>query len=178
MRKWLLVLLMALVPSASFASGYVIGDYGTGGKVKDSSYGIEVGGIFLSPLHPTGGAISIGVGVSKANSDEHPTSNEAPAGVTGPVSVKHLNDGDETEVHLALGAELVPALFAIVGVGYATQERVRTGVFSDGERYMLDSSREHYAAGIFGLRYVREMVNAGVGYDTRRGVMTSIGVAF
>jgi hypothetical protein len=176
MKKVILVVLLATLPMVSHGAGYVIADYGVGGKVHDPSYGIELGGIFLSPLHPTGGAFSAGVGVSVATTDDNPTSAEAPLG-TNFTSTKNLNDGNETEVHAVFGVEMVPSLFAVAGIGYATQDITTTGVAS-GQRFKTGSTTDHNVTGLFGVRFVQEWVNIGLGFHTRRGIMASLGIAF
>lgn len=176
MKKVILVVLLAVLPMVSHGAGYVIGDYGVGGKIHDPSYGVELGGIFLSPLHPTGGAFSAGIGVSVATSDDHPTSVEAPSGTTF-TSIKDLNDGNETEIHATFGAEMVPSLFAVAGIGYATQDITTTGI-SSGQRFKIESKTDHNATGLFGIRFVQEWMNIGLGFHTRRGIMASIGIAF
>lgn len=174
MNKALLVVLLAFVPMVSYGAGYIIGDFGTGGKVDGPSYGIELGGIFLSPLHPRGGAFSAGIGVSIADTDDDPTSNETLLPTT---SRKNLNDGNETEIHATFGAEIVPALFGIAGIGYSSQDITETGV-AGGQRYKIGSKTDNNITGLFGIRYVRQWMNLGVGYHTRRGIMASIGLAF
>lgn len=61
-----------LFPVMSHGAGYVLATYGSGGEVEGPSYGIEMGGIFLSPYHPAGGAFSVGLGISVADTDEDP----------------------------------------------------------------------------------------------------------
>jgi hypothetical protein len=110
MKKFLCAMFVViLVPSVSEGAGYVALNYGTGGEVDESSYGIELGGIFLSSYHPRGGAFSVGLGVSLADTDEDP-----PATPT-----REYNDGNEQEVSLVLGADH-PA-FSVWLVGYATR---------------------------------------------------------
>jgi hypothetical protein len=174
MKKAMLVVLLALVPMISHGAGYIIGDFGTGGEIHGPSYGIELGGIFLSPLHPRGGAFSVGMGVSVADTDDDPTSTET---ILQTTSRKDLNDGNETEVHATFGAEIVPALFGIVGIGYSSQDITVTGV-ATGQRYKIDTKTDNNVTGLFGIRYVRQWMNLGVGYHTRRGIMASIGFAF
>jgi hypothetical protein len=174
MKKALLLVLLTLVPMISYGAGYIIGDFGTGGKVHEPSYGIELGGIFLSPLHPRGGAFSVGVGVSLATTDEDPPSNEP---LLPTASRKDMNDGNETEIHATFGAEIVPALFGIAGIGYSSQDITVTGVAA-GQRFKIDSKTDNNVTGLFGVRYVRQWMNLGVGYHTRRGIMASIGLAF
>ncbi|HOS96490.1 MAG TPA: hypothetical protein PLR71_08690 [Deltaproteobacteria bacterium] len=157
------MLLVILVPSVSEGAGYVALNYGTGGEVDESSYGIELGGIFLSSHHPRGGAFSVGLGVSIADTDEDPPANPT----------RKYNDGNEQEVSLVLGAEITPAFFGVAGVGYASQDIVKPGIDPGG-----DSDTDRNASWMLGARYVVEWFNIGVGYHSRRGVMAGIGVAF
>lgn len=163
MKKIILgTLLITLLPLISHGAGYVLGNFGIGGKVHDPSYGLEMGGIFLSPYHPNGGAFSIGLGASIAQTDENPPSDPQ----------RKYNDGTEQEIYGTFGAEIVPAFFGVAGVGYASQEVVKPGPSG------RDSETETNVALILGMRYVVSGFNMGVGFDTRRGVTASLGVAF
>jgi hypothetical protein len=163
MKKIILcTLLITILPLISHGAGYVLGNFGTGGKVHDPSYGLEMGGIFLSPYHPNGGAFSLGLGASIAQTDENPPSDP----------IKKYNDGTEQEIYTTFGAEIVPAFFGVAGVGYASQEIVKPGLSGK------ESDTQTNVAWILGMRYVVRGFNMGVGFDTRRGVTASLGVAF
>ncbi|HPI91655.1 MAG TPA: hypothetical protein PLT09_00170 [Deltaproteobacteria bacterium] len=156
-------LVLLFIPLVSHGAGYVLADYGSGGEVDGPSYGLEMGGIFLSPYHPNGGAFSVGLGISIADTDENP-----PASPT-----RKYNDGNEQEVHATLGAEITPAFFGVAGIGYASQDVVKPGTVSE-----KDSDTENHVSWMLGMRYVVEWFNLGVGYHSRRGVMAGFGVAF
>jgi hypothetical protein len=161
MKKIILItLVMIVLPVISHGAGYVLANYGDGGKVHASSYGLELGGIFLSPYHPNGGAFSLGIGASIANTDEHPSS-------SFPGKFK---DGNEQEIYASFGAEIVPAFFGVVGAGYASQD---TKTYNP-----TGSSTDNFGTWMLGMRYVVKSFNIGLGYDYRRGVMASLGVAF
>lgn len=167
MKKVILgILVLTVVPLVSHAAGYVLANYGTGGKVHDSSYGVEVGGIFLSPYHPNGGAFSLGIGASIAQTDENP-----PADFSGT-----YNDGNEQEICAVFGAEIVPAFFGVAGIGYASQDTKTNS--SAGYVWKSGSGTDNNVAWMLGMRYVVKWVNMGLGFDSRRGVMASLGVAF
>jgi hypothetical protein len=158
MKKIILItLVMIVLPAISHGAGYVLVNYGDGGKVHASSYGLELGGIFLSPYHPNGGAFSLGIGASIADTDET-------------VSDRKYNDGNEQEICATFGAEIVPAFFGVAGVGFANQD-----VRKPGE---TNSSTDNNVTWMLGMRYVVQYMNIGLGYDYRRGVMAGIGVAF
>ncbi|HOM28009.1 MAG TPA: hypothetical protein PLS81_00945, partial [Deltaproteobacteria bacterium] len=127
--------LVVLAPTAADAAGYVFATYGNGGDVGEPSYGIELGAVFLSPYHPTGGAFSVGVGVSIADTDEDPPASPE----------KKYNDGSEQEVFASVGAELSPAFFGVAGLGYSTQDVVKPYDSSD---------TENHATGMLGVRCV------------------------
>ncbi len=151
--------LLVLAPPALHAAGYVFATYGNGGDVSEPSYGVEIGGIFLSRYHPTGGAFSAGIGVSVADTDEDPPASPE----------RKYSDGSEQEVYVSLGAEIVPALFGVAGIGYSSQDVVKPGDHED---------TEHHVTGMIGVRYVVKWFDIGIGYQNRRGVMAGIGVAF
>lgn len=153
------MLFLILYPMLSHGAGYVFASYGSGGEVDGPSYGLEMGGIFLSPYHPNGGAFSVGVGISIADTDEDPPDDPA----------REYNDGNEQEVYAAFGAEITPAFFGVAGIGYASQDIVKPEEESD-----TDSN----VSWMLGVRYVVEWFNIGVGYHSRRGVMAGFGVAF
>lgn len=164
MKKIILGSLFVLfLPALSHGAGYVLGNFGVGGEVDSPSYGLELGAIFLSPYHPTGGAYSVGLGISIADSDEDPP--DAPT--------KEYNDGNEQEVCAVFGAEISPAFFGVAGVGYASQDIVKPGTTTDRE-----TETDTNVTWMLGARYVVEWFNFGVGYHSRRGVMASLGVAF
>ena len=167
--------LIVLFPGVCGASGYFLANYGLGGKADGASIGVEIGAVFLSKLHPSGGALSIGVGVSAADTDEDAPS--APSTTLPLSNLRDYNDGYEQEIDVVLGAELVPALFLVGGLGYAMQD-VKTFGTNGGRLYEEGSSTDHYGAYMLGVRYVIEGLNVGVGYDNRRGVMAGIGIAF
>jgi len=158
MKKIILItLVMTVLPVISHGAGYVLLNYGDGGDVHAASYGIELGGIFLSPYHPNGGAFSLGIGASLANTDET-------------VSDRKYNDGNEQEICATFGAEIVPAFFGVAGVGFATQDVINP---TDSTK-----STDNNVTWMLGMRYVVQYMNIGLGYDYRRGVMAGIGVAF
>lgn len=157
------VVSLLLVPVMAHAAGYVFATYGSGGEVDGPSYGLEMGGIFLSPYHPNGGAFSVGLGVSIADTDEDPPDNPT----------KKYNDGNEQEVYAALGAEITPGFFGVAGIGYASQDIVKPdGALGE------DSDTDTNVSWMLGVRYVMEWFNIGVGYHNRRGVLAGFGVAF
>jgi hypothetical protein len=159
-----ITLVLMVLPLISHGAGYVLANYGDGGKVDASSYGLELGGIFLSPYHPNGGAFSLGIGASIANTNEHPSSS-----FTG-----KSNDGNEQEIYVSFGAEIVPAFFGVVGVGYASQD---TKTYN-ASTLTTSSGTDRFGTWMLGMRYVVESFNIGLGYDYRRGVTASLGVAF
>jgi hypothetical protein len=177
MKKVILAALLIMVPAISQGAGYVIVDYANGGKIHEPSIGLELGGIFLSSLHPTGGAFSIGVGISAADTDEDPPSALVPAGPMTFDAIRNFNDGTEQEIYGALGAEIVPAFFAVGGIGYSSQDIKVIGT-SGGQLYRIESKTENHVTGMIGMRYVLEWLNIGLGYHSRRGVMANLGVAF
>lgn len=162
-RTILSVFLVLTVPAVCNAAGYVFATFGNGGEVDSPSYGLELGGIFLSPYHPTGGAFSLGVGVSVADSDENP-----PA-----VPDKKYNDGSEQEVFASAGVEIVPALFGVAGVGYSSQDVVKPSDTASRE-----SDTDKHVTASLGVRYVVKNLAFGVGFHSRRGIMAGVGVAF
>jgi hypothetical protein len=167
MKKIILItLVIAVLPMISHGAGYVLANYGNGGKVHASSYGVELGGIFLSPYHPNGGAFSVGIGASMAKTNEHPSS-----GFIG-----KANDGNEQEIYASFGAEIVPAFFGVVGVGYASQD-TKTHNESNSAQTNATGS-DNFGTWMLGMRYVVKSFDIGLGYDYRRGVTASLGVAF
>jgi len=178
MRKiFFAVVLMAVIPCICHGAGYALFTYGVGGEIDEPSYAIELGGIYLSNLHPTGGAFSFGLGVSIGDTDENPPSASAAPSGTNFRNLRDYNDGNEQEVFLSLGAEMVPAIYAVVGFGYSNQDEVTIGV-ADDEIFEVDSETKHFVPWMIGVRYVREFFTVGVGYHARRGVTASIGIAF
>ncbi len=161
-----ITLVLMVLPMISQGAGYVLANYGDGGKVNASSYGLELGEIFLSPYHPNGGAFSLGIGASIANTNEHPSSN-----FTG-----KANDGNEQEIYASFGAEIVPAFFGVVGVGYASQD---TKTHNESNSTLTTGSgTDRFGTWMLGMRYVVQSFDIGLGYDYRRGVTASLGVAF
>jgi len=153
----------------SQGAGYVIANYGDGGRVHASSYGVELGGIFLSSLHPNGGAFSVGIGASIADTNEHPSSD----------FIGKANDGNEQEIYGVFGVEIVPAFFGVVGVGYASQDKKTYEVSGSSPTTVKSGSgTDNFGTWMLGMRYVVKMFNVGLGYDYRRGVTASLGVAF
>ncbi len=180
MKRFLTILgiFSVLFPAVCSANGYIIANYGIGGgDVDEPSLGIEMGGIFLSNLHPTGGAFSFGLGVSVADTDDDPPSGIQPtSGLTYDPLIEY-NDGNEQEIDLTFGTEMIPSLFAVAGIGYAGQDTVRIG--TNGEQnYEVDSDTERNVAWMLGTRYVIQGLNVGIGYHSRRGIMAGIGIAF
>ena len=98
MRKiFLTVVLFAFIPCICNGAGYALFTYGIGGQIDESSYAIELGGIYLSNLHPTGGALSFGLGVSIGDTDDDPPSlSSVPSGTTFK-TLRDYNDGNEQE---------------------------------------------------------------------------------
>ena len=164
-RIGLFIGMLCLIPGLSYGAGYVIGTYGFGGSMDDISWGAELGGVFLSDLHPTGGALSGGFGFSVGETeDDVPSTHPTP---------KKYDDGNEYEGYVTCGAELAPGFFGTVGLGYATQKVVT--IAHAGE---IDSETEKYVTGMIGLRYVMQGFSAGIGFHTRRGIVVSAGIAF
>ena len=157
MKKIILItLVMIVLPVISHGAGYVLANYGDGGKVHAASYGLELGGIFLSPYHPNGGAFSLGIGGSIADTDET-------------VSDRKYNNGNEQEICAIFGAEIVPAFFGVAGVGFATQDVINPD---------RTKSTDNNVTWMLGMRYVVKAFNVGLGYDYRRGITANLGVAF
>lgn len=168
----ILTLVAVLFPAVCCASGYVLVNYGIGGKIDEPSLGVELGGISLSDLHPTGGAFSLGLGVSVADTDENPPSPGDPF-----TSYGKFNDGTEQEIDVTFGAEMIPSFFAVGGIGYASQDTVTIGN-SGGQAVEVDSDTDRNATFMLGARYVIEGLNIGLGFHSRRGIMASVGIAF
>jgi hypothetical protein len=165
MKRFFLITLMVFLPMISHGAGYVIADYASGGEIDAQSIGLEMGAIFLSPYHPNGGAFSLGLGISIADTDENPPSFSNHQG--------KINDGNEQEVYASFGAEIVPAFFGVAGVGYATQDVVKFDTSQE-----RSSETDNNISWMLCMRYVLEGLNMGLGYHSRRGVMASLGVAF
>jgi hypothetical protein len=165
MKKIILVMLLVFLPVISHGAGYVIADYAVGGRIDAPSLGLEMGAIFLSPYHPNGGAFSLGLGISVADTDEDPSSFSDHPG--------KFNDGNEQEIYASFGAEIVPAFYAVAGVGYATQDVVKFDT-----SLSRDSETDNNISFMLGMRYILEGINIGLGFHSRRGVMASLGVAF
>lgn len=173
-----LFLLSVLFPVVCSASGYVLVNYGIGGKVDEPSLGVEIGGIFLSDLHPSGGALSLGLGVSVADTDEDPPSGLQPT-TPAPAytAVNEFNEGDEQEINVTFGAEMIPSFFAVGGIGYSTQDTETIGV-SDSQLFEVDTDTDENVTWMLGARYVIEGLNLGLGFHSRRGIMAGVGIAF
>lgn len=173
-----LAVLLVLVPTLCSAEGYVMVNYGIGGDIDEPSLGVEMGGIFLFRLHPEGGAISFGLGVSVADTDE-----DIPPAALPPVPspaydlLTEYNDGNEQEVYLSFGAEMIPALFAVGGVGYASQDTVLVGRSGD-QFYEVGSESDNNVTWMLGMRYIIQGLNVGLGYHSRRGILAGVGIAF
>ncbi|MCK9263253.1 MAG: hypothetical protein M0R18_05515, partial [Deltaproteobacteria bacterium] len=83
----------------------------------------------------------------------------------------------EQEVYVNIGAEMIPALFAVAGVGYASQDTVLVGRYAD-QLYEVDSESDNNITWMLGMRYIIQGLNVGLGYHSRRGILAGIGVAF
>ncbi len=133
--------------------------------MDDPSWGAELGGVFLTDMHPTGGALSAGVGFSVGETDD-----DAPSTYPSP---KKFDDGNEYEGYVNCGAEFIPGFFGTIGLGYATQKVVT--IARAGE---IDSETKEHVTGMIGLRYVMQGFSAGIGFHTRRGIVVNAGIAF
>jgi hypothetical protein len=109
------------------------------------------------------------------DTDEDPPS--APATSAPLTNLRKYNDGNEYEITATFGAELIPALFAVGGIGYATQDTVTIGS-SGADLYERDSDTDKNTTWMLGMRYVIEGLNIGLGFHTRRGIMAGVGIAF
>lgn len=177
------ILLMLILPGMSHAGGYVLGNFGFGGKSNHLSYGAEFGGVFLSSLHPTGGAFSAGLGCSIAvpDSDQkvpHNSGSYVPTPGLTELAEDTFNDGNEYEGDIIVGAELFPSFFLNIGGGYAWWKEETVGIFSDGNKYITSKDNKNEITGMLGLRYAVQNFSMGLGFHTRRGVVVSLGVAF
>ena len=179
MKNFLIaVVMITFVPAVCLAEGYVLVNYGIGGEIDEPSLGVEMGGIFLSYLHPTGGALSLGIGISVGDTDEDPPSAALPPSPAPAYSsVRDLNDGNEQEVYLSFGAEIVPSFFGIAALGYANQNITTIGV-SGLDNYEIDTDKDKNVTWMLGMRYIIEGLNMGLGYHSRRGILASLGIAF
>ena len=178
-KRFILFVVFICLPLNASASGYVLGTYGSGGEIDESSFGVEMGAIFLSYIHPTGGAFSLGLGISVANSDENPPSLTYPLlPGTRAVWSKDYNDGNEQEIYISLGAEIVPSLFLVVGGGFSRQDKVNIIGTSSGQMCEASDTTEHHGTFSLQFRYAIEGITFGLGYHTRRGVIAGLGVAF
>ncbi|HHO76203.1 MAG TPA: hypothetical protein ENN05_07210 [Deltaproteobacteria bacterium] len=177
-RLFLVIILAVLIPAMVHAEGYVVVNYGIAGEIDEPSLGIEMGGIFLSYLHPAGGALSLGIGVSVGDTDEDPPSAFLPpSAATVYDTFRDYNDGNEQEVNMVFGAELSPSFFAVAGLGYASQNTTTIG-FSGTQYYEVDTGKDINATWMVGMRYIIEGLNMGLGYHSRRGILASLGIAF
>jgi hypothetical protein len=183
----MLILLTFAVPGMSYAGAYMLGNFGFGAPSDTTSSGnwsagAEFGGIFLSSLHPTGGALSAGAGFAVSvpkSSNKVPSYNgKLPASMSGLVPTNDYYDGNEYEINACVGAELAPSFFLNLGAGYAwwNEDTVSDPIL--GTRYLVDSSSKNSVTGMIGLRYAIQGFMMGLGYHTRRGVVVSLGVAF
>jgi hypothetical protein len=179
MKKFIIAaILIVCIPVLCHAEGYVLINYGYGGEIDEPSLGVEMGGIFLSYLHPTGGAFSLGIGLSVGDTDEDPPSGLIPPGtITSYDALREYNDGNEQEVCLSLGAEMAPSFYGVAGIGYSSQNTTTIGT-SGGQSYEVDTDKEKNVPLMIGMRYVVESLNIGLGYHSRRGIMASLGIAF
>lgn len=158
-------LVFMVLPLISHSAGYVLATYGNGGEVSNPSYGMELGGIFLSPYHPRGGAFSLGIGASIADTEE-----DQPSISSGDLKA---NDGNEQEIYASFGAEIVPAFFGVVGLGYSTQKI--NSINSSGN---TGTENDNNFAWMIGMRYAVQWIDMSLGYDNRRGIVAGIGLAF
>ena len=181
MKKFIIVACMVVfIPAVCQAEGYVIVNYGIGGEIDEPSLGVEIGGIFLSYLHPAGGPLSLGIGVSVGDTDEDPpsaSSPPAPAPAPAYDAIRDFNDGNEQEVYVSFGAELVPSFFGVAGLGYASQNTTTIGT-SGGQNYETGTDTDKNVTWMLGMRYIIEGINVGLGYHSRRGILASLGIAF
>ena len=141
MKRFIIgALMVVILPAVCQAEGYVLVNYGIGGDIDEPRLGVEIGGIFLSYLHPTGGALSLGIGISAGDTDEDPPSALLP---TAPAptydALRDFNDGNEQEVYVSFGAEMVPSFFGVAGLGYASQNTTTIGT-SSGQKYLPRNS--------------------------------------
>ncbi len=176
MKKLLAVLIISLLPLPLLAAGYLNFSYGSGGESDATSFGLEMGGIVLSNLHPTGGALCGGFGVSVADTKQSVPANLPHTG-QNLIWLQDYNDNNQSQISLMGGAELVPSIFAVLGLGYTTQKIAQLG-FSNNAYYLIRNRTEHETPWMAGVRYTREMLNLGIGYDVQRGIVMSAGVAF
>jgi len=183
----ILILLTLAVPGMSYAGAYMLGNFGFGAPSDTTSSGnwsagAEFGGIFLSSLHPTGGALSAGAGfaVSVPKSSNKVPSYNSKLSVNPGLPATDYYDGNEYEVNACVGAELAPSFFLNLGGGYAwwNEETVTDPDPVFGTRYLVDTSSKNSVTGMIGLRYAIQGFMMGLGYHTRRGVVVSLGVAF
>ena len=179
MKKFIIgALMVVILPAVCQAEGYVIVNYGIGGDIDEPSLGVEIGGIFLSYLHPTGGALSFGIGISAGDTDEDPPSASLPpAPAPAYDALRDFNDGNEQEVYVSFGAEMVPSFFGVAGLGYASQNTTTIGT-SGGQDYEVDTDKDKNITWMLGMRYIVEGINVGLGYHSRRGILASLGIAF
>lgn len=180
MKKFLIIIAIMLfcVPAVCLAEGYVLVNYGMGGDIDEPSIGVEMGGIFLSYLHPTGGALSLGIGISVGDTDEDsPSASPPPSPAPAYSTVREFNDGNEQEVYLSFGAEIIPSFFGVASLGYANQNTTTIGV-SGTENYEIGTGEDKNITWMLGMRYVIEGLNMGLGYHSRRGILVSLGIAF
>ena len=179
MKKFILgALMVVFIPAVCQAEGYVIVNYGIGGEIDEPSLGVEMGGIFLSYLHPTGGALSLGIGISAGDTDEDsPSALSPPSPAPAYDALRDYNDGNEQEVYISFGAEMIPSFFGVAGLGYASQNTVTIGT-SGVQNYEIGSDKDKFVTWMLGMRYIVEGVNVGLGYHSRRGILASLGIAF
>lgn len=178
MKRFLGIMVwLLLVPAVGHAAAYGLFSYGIGGDVDEASYGFELGGVFLSDWHPAGGVFSLGLGISFADTDDDPPGTQALPGGTTLSGLREYNDGDEQSIGIVFGAELVPQVFGVLGVGYSQQNVVTVGS-SGGVFYEADEETDGNVPVLLGVRYLREGLALGIGYETRRGILATIGIAF
>jgi len=177
MKKVYLYLVILLFPISLQAAGYINLNYGTGGNSDATSLGLEMGGIMLSNLHPTGGAVFGGFCVSVADTEDRIPANTIYAGTPVLTNILEYNDGNQSQIGITFGAEIVPTIFMVMGIGYSTQDIVKIGSAASSF-YQISDKVEHETPAMFGVRYTQEMLNMGLAYDTERGILLSLGVAF
>ena len=80
-------------------------------------------------------------------------------------------------MYVSIGAEMIPALFAVGGIGYSSQDTVLIGRSGD-QFFEVDSESDNNVTWMLGMRYIIQGLNVGLGYHSRRGILAGVGVAF